>query len=69
MTGQPVRVRLLQLAILLTAGFDVMALVVLVRNTPIAFAVYMFLGHALFAAALLLLVGAVLIEVRAKELL
>jgi hypothetical protein len=69
MTGRPVRVRLLQLAILLTAGFDVMALVVLVRNTPIAFTVFMFLAQPLFAVALVLLVGAVLAEVRAKELL
>jgi hypothetical protein len=42
MSGRPDRVRLLQFAILLTAGFDLMALVVLVRNTPIAFAAFMF---------------------------
>ena len=61
--------RLLQLAILLIAGFDVMALVVLARNTPIAFAIFMFLGQALFLAALVILVVAVLAELRAKELL
>lgn len=69
MTGRPVRVRLLRLAILLTAGFDLMALVVLARNRPIAFAIFMFLGQPLFLAALVILVGTVLAELRAKELL
>jgi hypothetical protein len=69
MTGQPRRVRALQLAILLTAVFDVMALVVLVRNMPIAFTLFMFLGQALFLVALALLAGAVLADLRAKELL
>jgi hypothetical protein len=69
MSGRPRRVRALQLAILLTAVFDVMALVVLVRNLPIAFTIFMFLGQALFLAALALLGGAVLADLRAKELL
>jgi hypothetical protein len=63
------RVRALQLAIILTAVFDVMALVVLVRNLPIAFTIYMFLGQALFLVALALLAGAVLADLRTKELL
>jgi hypothetical protein len=63
------RVRALQLAIVLTAVFDVMALVVLVRNLPIGFTIYMFLGQALFVAALVLLVWAVLTDLRAKELM
>ena len=69
MTGPPRRVRALQLAILLTAVFDVMALVVLVRNMPTAFTIFMFLGQALFLVALALLAGAVLADLRAKELL
>jgi hypothetical protein len=69
MTGQPRRVRAMQLAILLTAVFDVMALVVLVRNRPIAFTIFMFLGQALFLVALALLVGAVLADLRTKQLL
>jgi hypothetical protein len=69
MTGQPRRVRVLQVAILLTAIFDVMALVVLVRDLPIGFTLFMFLGQALFLVALLLLAGAVLADLRAKELL
>ena len=69
MTGRFTRVRVLQLAILLTAGFDLMALVVLARNRPIAFAIFMFLGQPLFLAALLILGAAVLADLRAKDLL
>jgi hypothetical protein len=69
MTSQPTRVRVLQLAVLLTALFVVMALVVLVRDTPIAFTVFMFVGQPLFLVALALLVGAVLADLRAKQLL
>jgi hypothetical protein len=69
MTGRFTRVRVLQLAILLTAGFDLMALVVLARNRPIAFAIFMFLGQPLFLAALVILAGAVLTDLRAKDLL
>jgi hypothetical protein len=69
MTGQPRRVRAMQLAILLIAVFDVMALVVLVRNRPIAFTIFMFLGQALFLVALALLVGAVVADLRTKQLL
>jgi hypothetical protein len=68
-SGQPARVRALQLAIVLTALFDVMALVVLVRNMPIAFTIFLFLGQGVFLAALVLLAGAVLADLRAKELL
>ena len=69
MTTQPARVRVLGLAVLLTALFVVMALVVLVRDTPIAFAVFMFVGQPLFLVALALLLGAVVVDLRAKQLL
>jgi hypothetical protein len=69
MTSQPTRVRAMQLAVLLTAVFVVMALVVLVRDTPIAFAVFMFVGQPLFLVALALLLGAVVADLRAKQLL
>jgi hypothetical protein len=69
MTGRFTRVRVLQLAILLTAAFDLMALVVLARNRPIGFAIFMFLGQPLFLAALVILVGAVRADLRAKDLL
>jgi hypothetical protein len=69
MTTQPTRVRVLRLAVLATAIFVVMALVVLVRDTPIAFSVFMFVGQPLFLVALALLLGAVLADLRAKQLL
>jgi hypothetical protein len=69
MSERPRRIRALQLAILLIAVFDVMALVVLVRSMPIGFTIFMFVGQALFLVALALLVGAVLADLRAKELL
>jgi hypothetical protein len=69
MTSRPTRVRAMQLAVLLTAVFVVMALVVLVRDTPIAFAVFMFVGQPLFLVALALLLGAVVADLRAKQLL
>jgi len=42
---------------------------VLVRFTPILFTLFMFFGELLFGVALLLLVGAVLADLRAKRLL
>jgi hypothetical protein len=68
-TRPPTRVRALQLAILLAAIFNLMAVVLLARDTPIAFTIFMFLGQPLFLAALVLLAGAVLADVRAKGLL
>jgi hypothetical protein len=65
----PVRVRVLRIAILLTAIFDVLALLVFLRTTPVFFAGFMFLGQPLLAVAVLLLLGAVLAELRAKQLL
>ena len=59
----------LRLAILLTAAFNVLAVVVLVRDSPIAFTVFMFAGLLAFAVALILLVGAVLADLSAKKVL
>jgi len=42
---------------------------VLVRGTPIVFTVFMFVGEALFLVSLILLLGAVLADLRAKQLL
>jgi hypothetical protein len=69
MTEQPARVRVLRIALLLTAVFNVLALLVFVRGTPVVFTVFMFLGQPLFAVALILLLGAVLADLRAKQLL
>jgi hypothetical protein len=69
MTPQPTRIRLLRIAIVLAALFTVMALAMLIRDTPIGFTLFMFLGQPLFLIALVLLVGAVLADLRIRQLL
>jgi hypothetical protein len=70
MTERPPRIRMLKVAIVLTAIFDVLALLVLVwRDTPIAFTVFMFVGESLFGLALLLLLAAIVADLRAKQVL
>jgi len=69
MTARPRRVRVLQLALLLTAVFDLLALLVLVRTTPLVFTLFMFIGQPLFVLALIALGGAVVADLRAKELI
>jgi hypothetical protein len=68
-TDQPRRLQLLRLAIILALVFNLVALLVLVRPTPIIFTLFMFLAQPLFAAALILLGGAVLAELRARQIL
>lgn len=65
----PPRVRMLRACVLLAAVFDVFALVVLIAHTPRVFTVFMFFGQPLFLLAVLLLLGAVVADLRAKELL
>jgi hypothetical protein len=69
MTARPTRVRVLQLALVLTIVFDLMALLVLVHSTPMIFTVFMFVGQPLFVVALIALGGAVVADLRAKELI
>ncbi len=69
MSEEPRRLRLLRIAIVLALVFNLMALLVLVRATPIIFTLFMFLAQPLFAAALILLLGAVLAELRARQIL
>jgi hypothetical protein len=69
MRQPPKRVSVLRIAVLLAALFELFALVVLVRFTPVLFTLFMFFGELLFCVALLLLVGAVLADLRAKQLL
>lgn len=70
MTPQaPKRVSVLRIAVVLAALFEVFALLVLLRFTPILFTLFMFVGEVLLAVALLLLVGAVLADLRTKQLL
>jgi hypothetical protein len=65
----PPRFQVLRLAIVLTVIFNLLALLVLVRGTPILVTVYMFVGQPLFIVALILLSGAVLADLKAKGLL
>ena len=62
-------VHLLRIAIVLAAIFNVLALIVMVRTTPIAFTVFMFVGQPLFAIAFVLLLGAVLADLKARQIL
>jgi hypothetical protein len=62
-------VRLLRIAIVLAAIFNVLALIVMVRTTPIAFTVFMFVGQPLFVIAFVLLLGAVLADLKARQVL
>ena len=57
--------QLLRVAIVLALVFNLVALVVLIRPTPIAFTLFMFLAQPLMAVALVLLVVAVVAELRA----
>jgi hypothetical protein len=69
MSERPTRVRVLRIAIVLAALFNLVVLLVLLRGTPIVFTVFMFLGQPLFVSALALLVGAILADLKAKQLL
>jgi hypothetical protein len=69
MTEQPARARVLRIALLLTAVFNVLALLVFLHGPPVVFTVFMFLGQTLFGVALILLLGAMLADLRAKQLL
>ena len=62
-------VRVLRIAIVLAALFNLLALLVMVHTTPIIFTIFMFLGQPLFLLAFILLVGAVLVDLRARQLL
>ena len=64
MTEQPTRIGVLRVAVVLAALFNLVALLVLLRDSPILFALFMFLGQPLFIIALILLGGAVLADLR-----
>ena len=67
MTDPGRRLHLLRVAIVLALVFNLMALFVLIRATPIAFTAFMFLAQPLFAVALILLVVAALAELRSRQ--
>jgi hypothetical protein len=69
MIQRRVPIRMLRVAIVLVALFNILALIVMVRTTPIAFTLFMFLGQPLFLVAFLLLIGAVLADLKARQIL
>ena len=64
MMGQPTRIGMLRIGVILAALFNLVALLGLLRDTPILFALFMFFGQPLFVIALILLGGAVLADLR-----
>jgi hypothetical protein len=59
----------LKIAIVLTVVFNVLALVALVHATPMIVTFLMFVGHPLLAMAIVLLVAAVMADLKTKGLL
>ena len=69
MIPREVPIRLLRIAIVMITLFNLLALLVMIHTTPIIFTLFMFIGQPLFVLALLLLIGAVLADLKAKELI
>jgi len=69
MSQSGLAIRLLRVAIVLAAIFNLLALIVMVRTTPIAFTLFMFVGQPLFAIAFVLLLGAILADLKARQIL
>jgi len=69
MIPREIPVRLLRIAVVLIALFNVLALLVMVHTTPIVFTLFMFIGQPLFVLAFLLLIGAVLADLRARDMI
>jgi hypothetical protein len=69
MIPREIPIRILRIAIILAALFDLLALMVMVHTTPIVFTLFMFVGQPLFVLAFVLLLGAVLADLKARQLL
>ena len=69
MIPRQIPIRLLRIAIVLISLFNVLALLVMVHTTPIVFTLFMFIGQPLFVLAFLLLIGAVLADLRARDMI
>ena len=69
MIPHEIPVRILRIAIILAVLFNLLALLVMVHTTPIIFTLFMFIGQPLFVLAFVLLVGAVLADLKARQLL
>ena len=66
MSPRTARARSLRLAIVLAGLFTVLALAMLIRDTPIGFALFMFIGQPLFVIALIVLAGAIVADLKAR---
>ena len=69
MIPRQIPVRILRIAIVMIALFNLLALLVMVHTTPIIFTVFMFFGQPLFLVAFVLLLGAIFADLKARELL
>jgi hypothetical protein len=69
MIPREIPIRILRIAIILAALFNLLALMVMVHTTPIIFTLFMFIGQPLFVLAFVLLVGAVLADLKGRQLL
>jgi hypothetical protein len=69
MTPRPIPFRVLRLAIVLAVLFNLLALLVMLHATPIVFTLFMFGAQPVFLVAIILLVAAVLADLRSKNLL
>ena len=69
MIPREIPIRILRIAIILAALFNLLALMVMLHTTPIIFTLFMFIGQPLFVLAFVLLVGAVLADLKARQLL
>lgn len=69
MIPREIPVRILRVAIILVVLFNLLALLVMVHTTPIIFTIFMFLGQPLFLLALILLIFAVLADLKTRQLL
>jgi hypothetical protein len=59
----------LKIAIVLAVVFNVLALLVMVHTTPIIFTLFMFVGQPLFVVDFVLLLAAMLADLKTKDVL
>jgi hypothetical protein len=69
MIPREIPIRILRIAIILAVLFNLLALMVMVHTTPIIFTLFMFIGQPLFVLAFVLLVAAVLADLKGRQLL
>ena len=67
MISRETLVRILRIAIILVILFNLLALLLLVHTTPIGYTLFMFFGQPLFVLAFVLLVAAILVDLKARR--